>query len=361
MTQWNKYGWVILWLGILGILILRCSWIDHSATMKWGYVNAGAVNPYYGVMRPLGYRLLMPVLLNLAGVIPKPGNALIPVLFTSGMCMAYYAFLRMLRFSIFLSSFGALFLACCGGITDLLKEFGINNADASCHLLILLSFCAMIKKQDALFSALTMLGVFNREWALVILPVWYIYNFGFSIAKNPVYRLIRVSLPSLAVYFLVRNLYFPNTALGVLGTDLADLLPKSETTTLQYYFSEASNLEWSTLISRFCSLQLLAYGLLGLLPYAVFGFKSAPAEWKRVFLLYSPLCMMQLLAATDIWRLAFYLFPVLITLYLYWIQSLESRFSLLHRRLILFLSAGGYLLIEKLVISCLQGIFNPIS
>ncbi len=341
-----KQSWYILglFLVITLIMIIRYMFIDHTATAEWGYINAGAINPYYGVSRPFGYRLFMPVLLNMVGIVPKPGDALVPVSFAVIMCLFFYAFLRALQFNYIESAFGTIFLALVSGMTDLLRDFGINNTDTSSHIFILLALIAMIKKNDSLFSLATMLGVFNREWALVLIPAWYLYFYGFYINKHSILRLARISLPSIAVYLMIRYIYFPNCALGVMGRDLASIMPAFETTTFQYYLTQIKQINWSDFSSRVFSYSFYEFGLIPLLPFAVRAFIIIPREWKLVCLYYAALCVLQLTFTTDVWRLAFYLFPVMLPLFLYWLKHFAAWGGTRSQLLIGSLAASIYLL-----------------
>ncbi|MDP8245729.1 MAG: hypothetical protein P9L94_16725 [Candidatus Hinthialibacter antarcticus] len=327
MTKQESLILGVLLVLVLAILLLRYQWIDHSTTMQWGYVNSGAVNPYYGVNRPYGYRLLMSAFLNLAGVVPKPGEGLIPITFAVGLCLSFYGFLRGIRFDWPLASLGALLLCCSNGMIDLLKDFGINNTDTSSHILLLASFWAMAAGRDSLFSAFTLIGVFNREWALVMLPTWYLFHFGFSLSKTSIIRLVRVSAPSILVFLLIRFMYYPNIALGVMASELQDILPPTEAPTWAYYWFELQQSSLSIFGSRIASVQFYEFGLIGLAPFAVGGFLRVSAQWRRAIAFYGALCVLQLYFTTDVWRLAFYLFPVMLGLYLVWLKRASDQMN----------------------------------
>ncbi len=326
-SRYEIYIVIFLFLAITVILILRFLNIDHSQTPEWGYVNAGSINPYYGVPRPFGYRLFMPVLLNFLGIVPKPGEPWVPIPAAILLCFTFFVFLKKHGFSTNISVMGTLFLSLSGGITDLLRDFPINNTDTSSHILILLAAMAVIQNNDSLFSLAVMLGVFNREWALVLIPCWYLYYYGLKISGYAVGRLIRIALPSLLVYIMVRVVYFPNTALGGLGDELSAIMPVSETTTLYYYLSEFQKIDCSIFVDRLFSPQFYEFGLIGLVPYALHVFPNVPRRWQRVCIFYSFLCIIQLTFAADVWRLAFYLFPIILTLFILWIRQLESWFD----------------------------------
>ncbi|RJP30154.1 MAG: hypothetical protein C4527_10055 [Candidatus Omnitrophota bacterium] len=322
----SEHVWVLfLFLIVTVILSVRFLSIDHSATAEWGYVNAGAINPYYGISRPFGYRLLMPVFLNVVGIVPKPGEPWIPVPAAVLMCVLFYAFLRAVGFSRCESTFAALFLSLSGGMIDILKDFGINNTDASAHIFILLALWAMARRVDALFSFSVMLGVFNREWALVLLPAWYLFFYGFRVSGLSILRFLRVSLPSIAVYWMVRTIYFPHCALGVMGSDLSAIMPPSETTTLFYYWTELQTIDWSLFTNRLVSRNFYEFGLIALLPFAVRAFPFLLDGWKRVCIYYVFICILQFTVAADIWRLAFYLFPVLIPVFVLWLRWIGEQ------------------------------------
>ncbi|MBI1389215.1 MAG: hypothetical protein GC154_12280 [bacterium] len=351
------------WLAVLGVMLFaglalgfRYQTIDHATTAEWGYVNAGAVNPYYGVPRPYGYRVLMAVLLNLAGVIPKPGEPLVPLTAAVLLIGVFYGFLRALRFPIQLAALGAILLTGCNGMLDLLKDFAINNTDTSSHILVLASLWAMAARNDALVSAMTLLGVFNREWALVLLPVWYLHRVGFKLNSAFAFRFARVSIPSILVYLMVRYIYFPNTALGVMSAELHSMLPPDESVTLAYYWFELGRASWSVFFHRVASMRFYEFSTMGLVPFALAGWRYAPYEWRRVFAFYAFLCVAQLYITTDVWRLAFYLFPVTIALLIYWLQSIEQRAGLRMAIIVGVISIVLFLPLQQSYLSLFVGV-----
>ncbi len=345
----TKHEWKIaaaLLILITAVLYMRYQWIDHTTTAQWGYVNSGALNPYYGVNRPYGYRLLMSVVLSIVGVVPKPGEITVPLSFAVLLCICFYGCLRGLNFDWRLASVGALLLCCSNGMIDLLRDFGINNADTSSHILLLAAMWAMAAGRDSLFSAFTFLGVFNREWALVMVPTWYLYHYGFLITKVSIIRLVRIAAPSLAVYFLVRYVYYPNTALGVMAADLQAILPPTEAPTWNYYLFEMQNSSMAIFFNRVFSKPFYEFGMIGLTPSAIAGLFYISNQWKRAIAFYVSLCVLQLYFTTDVWRLAFYLFPVMIGLYLRWIRVVERMANRKIAMVIGLFSATAFLLAQ---------------
>ncbi|MBZ0257126.1 hypothetical protein K8I31_13750, partial [bacterium] len=186
---------------------------------------------------------------------------------------------------------------------------------------------AMAAGRDSLFSAFTLLGVFNREWVLVMLPTWYLFHYGIRLSKSSILRFIRVSAPSVLVYLLVRYVYYPNTALGVMAAELHDILPPTEAATWAYYWFELQHSNVGVFWSRIASMQFYEYGLIGMAPFAVAGFLYVSKAWKRAILFYGSLCVLQLYFTTDVWRLAFYLFPIMLGLYSVWLNRTCAIFN----------------------------------
>ena len=127
------------------------------------------------------------------------------------------------------------------GLIDILREFAVHNVDAASHVLILLALTAMRTQQDALFSLATMLGVLNRI-ALVIIPGWYLYNYGFSLSTSNLLRWARVSLPSIAAYLLITQVYLPHTAISVIIQELEAVLPEFRIKSFDFYLRELRQL-----------------------------------------------------------------------------------------------------------------------
>lgn len=321
-----KQEWLIcaaLTIGITLVMMMRFYVIDHTQTMEWGYVNAGAINPYYGTNPPLGYRPLMPALLNFIGTIPKAGEPMIPIAAAVVMCMVFYAFLRVYGIPVIESVMGTVFLVCSPGIADLLKEFCINHVDSASHILILVALIAIIKKNHALFSLATIIGTFNREWALTLIPAWYIYHYGFHINKQSLFLAARVTLPSLCVYWMVRDVYFPNTALGVMAQDTGTLA--GETGSLRFYLNEFLSTGIRVWQDRVFSGDFYQYGMIALLPVMAGVWKKIDKRWLYLSLYYMLICILQLAIAADVWRLSFYLFPIILTLFAHFLVQLNSN------------------------------------
>ncbi len=314
-----------LFIVVLSVLAVRFYTIDHSQTMEWGYVNAGAINPYYGTNPPLGFRPLMPVLLNLSGIVPKAGELFIPILSALIMCMVFYVFLRVYGMPSMESAMGTVFLACSPGIPDMLKEFCINHVDTASHILILIALIGIIKENHTLFSLATVVGTFNREWALVLIPAWYLYHYGFTVSSKSILLLLRVTLPAAAVYWMVREIYFPNTAIGVMQHDLQALLSPDETATVRYYWQELMRTGLQGMYGRIVSDEFYQYGLIAFSPALWIYWQTADKRWIRLSLYYLLICLIQFAIAADVWRLSFYMFPVILTALTEWIYIIGNQ------------------------------------
>lgn len=324
MMKTERLVFLGLTLAVTLVMLFRFQHIDHSQTMDWGYVNAGAINPYYGTNPPLGYRPLMPVLLNLAGNVPKAGEPIIPVTSAVIMCMTFYVFLRLIGIAVTESMMGVIFLACSPGITDLLKEFCINHVDTTSHILILIALIGILKKNHTLFSLATLLGTFNREWALSLIPAWYLYHYGFSVNKQSILLLLRVAVPSVLVYVMVRHVYYPNTALGVMAHDVKALLPASEGSMFGYYYQEFLLKGWAGFRERVFSNEFYTYGMIAFTPVYIQLWKTMDRRWLYVNVYYSLVCVLQFMIAADVWRLSFYLFPIIATAFVQWLVLIHQ-------------------------------------
>lgn len=317
---------MVFCISVLSILWLRYIHIDHRQTMQWGYVNSGAINPYYGTHPPLGYRPLMPVLLNRIGYIPAAGEAWLPIISAFTLCLVYVYFLQVYGLPFRESCMGGLLLACSPGMTDLLREFGINHVDTAAHVLILLALTAILLKQHTLFSIATLLGTFNREWALTLIPAWYLYHFGFRVSSASILLLLRVSIPSAVVFWMIRYVYFPYTALGVMTQDTGMTTAVSETSFIAYYWNEWSSGGFSQWMNRVFSTDFYQFGMIGLLPVWIRVWKATDTGWKRLSLYYGLICILQLAVAADVWRLGFYLFPLVLTALVQWLYELRTHY-----------------------------------
>lgn len=323
----ERLVFMFLLMAVTVVMLCRFQQIDHMQTMEWGYVNAGAINPYYGTYPPLGYRPLMPVLLNLMGDVPKAGEPLIPISAVVVMCMTFYWFLRIFGIPLIEAVMGTVFLSCSPGITDLLKEFCINHVDTASHILIVIALIGIIKKNHTLFSIATIVGTFNREWALTLIPAWYVYHYGFSVNKQSILLMLRVAVPSVLVYVMVRYVYYPNTALGVMAHDVKALLPASEGSMFGYYYQEFLLKGWAGFRERVFSNEFYTFGMIALIQVYLSLWKTIDRRWLYVSVYYVLVCLLQLLIAADVWRLAFYLFPIIVTAFVQWLVLINQDFD----------------------------------
>ena len=81
-------------------------------------------------------------------------------------------------------------------------------------------------------------GSSEQDWALVIIPGWYLYNYGFSLSTSNLLRWARVSLPSIAAYLLITQVYLPHTAISVIIQELEAVLPESDQYAFDFYLRE---------------------------------------------------------------------------------------------------------------------------
>ncbi len=319
------------WLGIILFLLTISAWryrgLEFTGVPTIGYVAEIAGNPYYGGNRPFSYRLLMPVIFNLVGYIPKPNEPLIPILGVLGMGVSLAALMRAFGCGYFISAFGVVLLGLSSGLTDILKEFGVHNVDASSHILILLAMYGMVKQNDALFSLASMLGVFNREWALAILPGWYLYTYGISMNIQSIMRTVRTCGPAIIIYASMLWLYYPNTASGVISEELNALMPQFRQGAYAFYGFVFERLGVSYWFESVFSSTFYKFALVSLWPFAALGLLCCSRGWMRFSLYYTIVCMAQFLVATDVWRLSFYLFPVVISLVGIWLQDVMRQWN----------------------------------
>ncbi|MGI6455328.1 MAG: hypothetical protein ACOX5R_06845 [bacterium] len=319
--------WSLVFLLLLIILSIRFSLADHSGIPEVGYVAEMAKSPYYGAYRPFSNRVLLPVFFNLIGYLPKPGEPWMPVAGSVLMGLGTALLLRVLGFSWCWVWLGVLCFSLSDGLIDILREFAVHNVDAASHVLILLALTAMRTQQDALFSLATMLGVLNRDWALVIIPGWYLYNYGFSLSTSNLLRWARVSLPSIAAYLLITQVYLPHTAISVIIQELEAVLPEFRISTADFYLRELRQLGISFWTQSVFSPAFYQFAWVAFWAPALAGTRFAPRNWNIFSLYYLLICLLQFIVARDVWRLSFYLYPVVLSLLLFWLRSISEVFS----------------------------------
>lgn len=323
----HHFFWPSLALLLILIFIYRFSQVSHEGIPHVGYVAEMAMSPYYGSYPPFSNRLLLPLVLHIAGYIPKPGEIWLPLLGSVFMGLTFALLLRIMGFKTEQILIALAIFAGSAGMIDILREFGVHNVDATSHIFILLALCGMILKNDSLVSLASILGVLNREWALAILPGWYLYHFGFRINSESMLRLLRVSLPALLIYLFISTLYYPNTATGVIIRNLQGLLPQARLSGLHFYAAEIDRLGYDHFFRSVISLNFYTFALIALWPFAILGFLRAPLAWRRFCIYYLIVTSLQFIIASDVWRLSFYLFPVVLSLFLYGLESIRSLYG----------------------------------
>ena len=164
-----------------------------------------AEDPAYLARLPYAFRVLVPLLVHLLPFGVEAGFTLVTLASLWLSALVLYAFLRRLGLSG-QASVGGLLLFLFSGATIRLLTTPLY-IDAPLYLTELLAFYALLTRREALFGATLLVGVLNRETALLLAPVYLL-------EQRAAGRLGRQDLPRVA---LVLGLPFLALALLVVG------------------------------------------------------------------------------------------------------------------------------------------------
>jgi len=267
-----------------------------------------AENIFEPVDAPWTYRILTPFLVYLLPFDTLIGFIIVNLssLFATSILFFYY--LKKLEFSFGICLVGVLFFL-LNPITIFLI-YAICFADLLLFFFFLLAFYALLCKNDLLFMISVTVGVTNKEIILITLILFFLYKFEeenkkfFSVIKST----ILISLPPIAVFFLIRLLYNVDsgyfsidTIFNVLSIHLSDF---------------KTNIFWHPY--RF----YLVFGILWLI--SLLNFKKINNKFLKKSLYLIPFVFLQALIAIGYSRLFFIAFPIIIPISLYTFKEKNS-------------------------------------
>ncbi|MDT5271666.1 MAG: hypothetical protein QOH49_3852 [Acidobacteriota bacterium] len=96
----------------------------------------------------------------------------------------------------------ALFMATCTGA---FMFRGYFLADSLSYFLLAAACAASLYRRDGLVALVTAVGIFNRESALFVIPVWLALNFRLSTPAVLLRRLVLVFTPAAVAYVLLHH------------------------------------------------------------------------------------------------------------------------------------------------------------
>lgn len=237
---------------------------------------------------PYIYRLLTPFLVNLLpmdhligfGLVNSAGFALL-------LFLTYY-YIKRLSASKVYGLLGIAFLASCPVFVYTLSNTCLT--DSLSFVFLIAAFIGLLERNDKLYLIALTVGVLNKETILLTVPLYFLLalekrSFLISLRNS-----VAVALPAVAILLAVR-VYFGTGEYHSAGT-IEDVL--------EFHSHES--------ILRIGFLAYSTFGVLWLL--FLFGLKKANDRFLRYSLVFVPLVFAQLIIATDIARMLFIAFPV---------------------------------------------------
>ena len=158
------------------------------------------------VFPPQNFHILTP---RLAGWLfpddPMQGFIAIAVVSFVGATVAVDLILRKIEFKLSFAERAlgtGLFFATCTGAFMFRNYFW---TDSLSYFLLAVACAATLYGRNGLVAVATLVGVFNRETALFIIPVWIIYNFGKESVAVFLRRFALTFLPAFTGYYVLHK------------------------------------------------------------------------------------------------------------------------------------------------------------
>lgn len=95
-----------------------------------------------------------------------------------------------------------LFMATCTG-ANMFRAYYMT--DSVSYFLLAVACAATLYRRDAIVALVTVIGIFNRETAAFIIPVWIIANLGAASIASLLQRFILAFSPAVAAYLVLQH------------------------------------------------------------------------------------------------------------------------------------------------------------
>ncbi len=285
-------------------------------------------NPFQRVSDPYTYRVLTPFLVYALPL--SPWNSFTAInssgIIATGVLMYYY--LKKLEFSTLISFLGLIFFL-FAPITIYLF-YNIALVDSLSFLLFLLAFYAILIENDKIYLISLILGILNKETILLTLPVYFFYTLKNQEKTKAIKKaILMLAIPtiifiSIRYYYGFTSHYSVASAIGM----------------LKFHVNNYSILLFASYFLTFSSLWLIA----------LLNFNEIKNDFLKISLISLPFIFLQILLATDVYRVLAITFPIIIpiSLYIYKVKKVKLFLCFLLSILSLFaylawLSVGSYI------------------
>jgi hypothetical protein len=284
-------------LVVYGSISLRILFqYDEYKSGEYVYSHMGLFqdNTQYGIS--WSNRLLTPLLASLIPLQPTYSYFILNWIFTFFTAFIYYLFLKEIKFDIKTSLIGSLLFLSNYVVSG---WFGSIVVDPLEHLFWILGFYFLLKKKTWQFFLVLILGLFNKENIILLVPFYFFITFN-------IFNTFLMGIVSFVVLSLLRFLY---KAPGQKVYSYIQVMKEVVPVHIQ---------RWYNFITYIPAM----FGIMWLL--ALINYKRAHPFVKRsVFIL--PFIFAQLLVAHSIIQGFFLAYPIIITLALYSIKDLGIK------------------------------------
>lgn len=282
---------------------------------SWYYYQM-SFSPFTGTTAPYTYRILTPFLVSLLPLNHIQGFVLINLTANGLTAIVFYYYLKKLEFSRLVSLVGMILLLLTPSI--LYTLFDIALVDSISFLVLIGSFYAILIKNDYIYFFMVILGIFNKEVVLLSLPVYLYCKFNEGGLKNAMKWLICILIPVAMIFISLRYFFGFNS-----------------------YYSIGNiqqNINYHLTSNNILNNPYLAFGTL----WIIFAYclKNIKNKFLKKSLITLPFIFLQLLIATDSFRVLFNAFPIIIPISLY-VFSTEKKTTIL---ILMFISFTAILI-----------------
>lgn len=304
ISRTEKFEFLVLVLLVFVIMVCISYFgniiFDRFLDLQGGdaeeYLNM-SYYPFEGKSPPFMYRILTPLIVYLLPLNHLNGFIIINLisLFLTAILLYYY--LKKLDFRSKDSLIGVLFFLLSPVVIFTMND--IVLVDALSFLLLLLTFYAILCKNDILYLFFLILGILNKETVLLTIPLFFLYklenNKLIDTLKSTIILLIPVFIVFIGIRFYV----------GFSSYYTLDLIESIISYHLRHSYS-IFYIPWEI---------YTPFGLLWIISLLNLIKIDNNFIHKSFYLL--PIIFIQSFIATDIFRMLFIAFPIIIPMSLY--------------------------------------------
>ena len=257
--------------------------------------------PFQSNFPPYMYRILTPLLVSLLPFDHLDGFIMINLLaiFLSGIL--FYFFLKKLNFNHKISAIGVLLFLLSPGV--ILSIDDICLTDPVSFLFMIIAFFSILSNNNTLYFLSLSVGMLNRETVLVTLPLFFISTIDVSRLYESLKSAIIVTTLSILEFVGIRMYLGSHSFLKYLAST------SSAVTNLLIHYSTSLNLFYIpySIYWPFSTLWIMGF----------MKFLDIKNDFIKRSAILLPFIFIQMLIASDISRMVFIAFPIIIPMSLY--------------------------------------------